>query len=370
MAASLSNTISRLEREKHEDAIDFIDIRGKFNSSGKNREEDRNRDVLQLTKAIQSYSCRLKVFSLHNNLLSHNEMPSLINVLGDLVLLEKLVIFHHDLNDDMVVLLVDKLTSTYIDCEIEDKNDSKIYENESSVGSLSSGLKELYLSHCNIGCRGALTIAEACAGTENVNRLKCLKVLSLGSNRIGKQGGLCLAKLFALCPSLHRMVLHGNEGLTIDTDDQFIQYALDPKGWQQSIEMQRIHTTPMNVIAPLIISYVKSRWTRDRVLVRPYELARQRLLEEMYKNESTFVDDKFQLMPEIISWVGRVGICSAPSSCQSELSEDSRRLTRQPGCHSYGCKECIVCDNIHLNDIYLLIRRLPHLAEWFRGTKC
>lgn len=368
MAASLSNTIRRLERQKDDNAINFIDMRGKLTSCGENTEEDRNREVLQLTEAIQSYSSRLKVFSLHNNLLSNGEMPALIKVLGDLVVLEKLVIFHHDLKDDMVGLLVDRLSGSYINSDIRNWDDPKIYENNAAERPSVSGLKELYLSHCNIGCKGALKIAEALVDSslpsENVNRLKCLQVLSLGSNKIDKEGGLSLAKVFASYPSLHRMVLHGNEGLTSDTDEEFLRYAFDPNGWQQSIGSQRIHAAPMNMIASLVIPYVRSRWTRDRVLIRPYELSRERLLEAICKKDSTFVDDKFEEMPEMISWVGRVGMCSKPPSCQSQLSEDSRGL-----CHSDGCHECAACNNIHLNDIYLIMKRLPHLAEWFQGAK-
>jgi hypothetical protein len=287
-------------------------------------------------------------------------MPMLFDVLCHLHLLEKLVIFHHHLGDELVELLMNKLTSADEDLDCHNENQQ--------ASDCVSGLKELYLSHCSIGCKGALKIAAALVGDStscgDFNRLKHLQVLSLGSNRIKKEGASSLARVFAECPSLHRMVLHGNEGLSTSDADELVQYALDPDGWQQSINTQgmKAHATPMATIIPLIIFYVQSRWQRDRVLVRPYELARQKLLEEIHKKESTFVDDRLEEMPEILSWMGRVGMCSKPpSNCQSQLIGSTPLLARY---HSFGCKDnCQGCRNVHLNDLYLLMKRMPHLAQ-------
>lgn len=359
MAASLNNAVYRLEREVHDESIDFIELWGKFGSSKSS--EDRSQKVLQLSKAIQSYSCRLKVLSLHNNFLANSEVPFVIVGIGSLHLLEKLVIFHHDLGDDVVELLVDALACS---------NDNRADVDDpipTTMPSSMTYLRELYLSHCNIGCKGAAKIAEALVSTSSVggecNRLKHLQVLSLGSNKIHESGASSLAKAFAQCPSLHRIVLHGNKDLTSGTNE-LVRYALDPIGWQQSINTKR-HATPMSIITPLVISYVESRWQKDRVLIRPFELSRQKLLQEIYKNHSTFVDDKFEEIPELLSWMGRIGMCSLPA-CQSNFSEGLSGLARS---HAYGCQECPSCKNIHLNDVYLLVRRMPHLTQWFRSVK-
>lgn len=368
MATSLNNAVSRLEREVHDESIDFIELQGKFGGGGSESSEDRSQKVLQLTKAIQSYSCRLKVLSLRNNFLANSEVPSLIDAIGFLPLLEKLVVFHHDLGDDMVELLVNRLACS--GDSVANVDDLIPGVRSSSMTSPLSDLTQLYLSHCKIGCKGAAKIADALVGTSSFsgecNRLKHLQVLSLGSNNIGESGALSLAKAFAKCPSLHRMVLHGNEDLSSNTNE-LVQYALDPIGWQQSINTER-HATPMTIITSLVKSYVEFRWQKDHVLIRAHELARQKLLQEIYKNNSTFVDDKFEDMPELLSWMGRVGLCSKPP-CQSNFGEDASGLSCLSRRHSYRCKECTSCNNIHLNDVYSLVRRMPHLVQWFRSVK-
>lgn len=375
MATAVTNAIRRLQREKNDDSINCIDLRGKL-SSAQASEEDQSQVVLELTKTIaQNYSSRLKVLSLHNNFLRKEEIHLLISVLDDLHLLEKVVVFHHDLGDDLVELLVDTFTGSRSENNRlrVDTSSSPAADGAPHSQSTKSALKELYLSHCNIGCKGALKIVDAMVGPSSehkFNRLKYLRVLSLGSNKINKKGASFLAKMFAWCPSLHRLVLHGNEGLSSSDTNEFVQCVLDPNGWQQSTGKQHQHAVPMSIISPLIMTYVESRWKRDRVLLRPYDLARENLLKEMYKNHSTFVDDMFEEIPELLSWIGRVGMCSKPPNCQSQQSGHERSLSQLAMCHSYGCKECSGCSNTHLNDVYVLIRRMPHLAKWFRNMKC
>ena len=355
MSAFLISSIRRLEREQQDDKISSIDLRGRGSSTGHSAEEEcvpRREKVLHLTRVIQSnYSCRLKELSLHNIFLKHDEMPALFGILGDLHLLEKLVIFHHDLGDDMVGLLVDSLAG--------------------SRGS--TGLKELYLSHCNIKCKGASRIAGALTLSSsssdddtlrnNCNKLEYLQILSLGSNQIKKEGAKFLAKAFGQSRHLHRLVLHGNDGLLSDDMKDMVRYALTSEGWQQAAVGSKAHATPMDILSPLVISHVSYRWEKDRVLVRPYELARNSLLEEVYSKESSYIDDRFKKMPDILSWMGRVGICSKPPSSDRNYS----RRASLP--HSSDCNKCAACKNIHLNDIYVLMRKKPHLALWFRSTQ-
>lgn len=210
-------------------------------------------------------------------------------------------------------------------------------------------------------------------------KLKYLQVLSLGSNRIRKDGAASLAKAFGLCP-LHRLVLHGNKDLaSSDTIDLF-RFALTPDGWQRSVVKgyyeektdgrSKFHATPMAVITPLIFVHVRNRWVTDHVLVRPFELARKLLLQEIYKKDSSYVDDRIDEMPQVLSWMGRVGTCSRPPNHQSQLGNNSGEITQLAMCHSDGCKECQACKNTHFNDIYLLMRKMPQMAEWFRNIAC
>lgn len=121
MSALLMSAIRRLEQDQNDDAISCIDLRGKHSSETLEESSvPHPEDVLRLTRAIQSYSCRLKVLSMHTNFLGRRDMPALFDVLVDLPSIEKLVIFHHDLADDMVGLLLHALTGSGV------KSDEKL----------------------------------------------------------------------------------------------------------------------------------------------------------------------------------------------------------------------------------------------------
>ena len=120
----------------------------------------------------------------------------------------------------------------------------------------------------------------------------------------------------------------------------------------------------MTIFAPLILPHIQHRWEKDRVLVRPHDLLRKRLREEMYKKESTFVDDHLEIMPEIISWVGREGSCDMQTSMHSQSF--NLRGGRIMLCHSSACEHCQACATIRLNDVNELFLRMPHIVALFQ----
>lgn len=316
------------------------------------------------------------------------------------------MLFNHDLGDEGVDLLMQALVGTcHNGCNNRANEKDLVLDNEGSGCVKSSGnlaisktvhatfgLKELYLSHCNISSKGASAIAKALdnASSSSIpsgNRLRYLQVLSLGSNRIGEKGAQSLARAFGRYPSLQRMVLHGNKGDTSSpyspsnnfkseegSKTTISHHALIPAGWQQPSSLMNptnpglVQLAPtklaMSIFTPLILPHVQRRWGKDRVLVRPHDLLRKRLREEMYKRDSTFVDSHLEFMPDVLSWIGRDGACCRQTSLHSQV-------VNFPGgkmiCHSSGREHCCACANIHLNGLHEMFLRMPHLIALFRS---
>eukprot|EP00580_Thalassiosira_gravida_P005971 CAMPEP_0201653696 /NCGR_PEP_ID=MMETSP0493-20130528/45118_1 /ASSEMBLY_ACC=CAM_ASM_000838 /TAXON_ID=420259 /ORGANISM="Thalassiosira gravida, Strain GMp14c1" /LENGTH=269 /DNA_ID=CAMNT_0048130235 /DNA_START=159 /DNA_END=968 /DNA_ORIENTATION=+ len=237
----------------------------------------------------------------------------------------------------------------------------------------------------------------------NNNKLKHLQVLSLGSNQIQEKGTLYLARAFGRHPSLQRMVLHGNHQciassllssssmpshnskLLLENEKKskimsVVCHALNPAGWQRRRqEGPTISSTPtpttraMEIFTPLILPHIRNRWYKDHVLVRPHDLLRRRLREEMYKHHSTFIDTNLEDLPDIFAWMGRIGPCCRQTSLHSSSFDNTLHSRikgmcfRNPmsGWDEQQC--CGGCAAVGLNNFYELFGRIPHLVDWFRG---
>ena len=358
-----------LRLEHRDSQLTSIDLRGK----GKKRSDDcgdHDQGRAVINPLIEKFALALKYYdrphlksvALHNHVLNQTEFPLMFDALKYIPALDTLILFHHDLADNGVLVLVQAL--------LESKE--------------TAPLKELYLSHCGITCKGAAAIADALHYSTNNctdnNKLSCLQVLSLGSNQIRQEGALCLAKAFSKYSALQRLVLHGNKDIPNemkdDSNKHIIFYAaLHPTGWQRNTQSRNntaIATTKyinpsrvaMAVLSPLILPYVQRRWQKDRVLIRPYDELRRQLKHEMYKKESTFVDSESQLklMPDILAYMAREGMC------QKQTSLNSHQRGRVE-CHSEGRDIiCPACACTGLNDVYELFHRMPHLLLLLRNT--
>jgi len=370
---ALMPAIMRLEQRDFR--LSSIDLRGK----GKRRSDGDDALIKEAAPSplIEKFALALKYYdrpelkslALHNQFLDPIELPLMFDALRFIPALESLVLFHHDLGDRGVQLLMQALLGS--------KEET-------------TPLKELYLSHCGITCKGAAEIADAlhqssstanCTSNSNC-KLSCLQVLSLGSNQIKPEGALCLAKAFALYPPLHRIVLHGNKDIPGEMKDEFKKHfifyqAMIPTGWQRNTPRSQ-RTTPastitnpstiaMAVLSPLILPHVQRRWQKDRVLIRPYDELRRQLKHEMYKKGSTFVDSESQLklMPDILAYIAREGMCLKQTSLNSHF--DYLTGGRVKLCHSIGCASCPACACTGLNDVYELLHRMPHLLCLLRN---
>ena len=353
-----------LRLEQRDSQLTSIDLRGK----GKRRGDDQDREVInplieKFALALKYYDRpQLKSVALHNHVLNQTEFPIMCDALKFTPALDSLIIFHHDLGNDGVQILVQVLL-----------------ESKETVP-----LKELYLSHCGITCKGAAAIADALHySTKNCtgNKLSCLQVLSLGSNQIKQEGALCLAKAFSMYSALQRLVLHGNKDIRHemkdDSNKHIFNVALHPTGWQRNMQKRDNAATKFNnpstvamaVLSPLILPHVQRRWQKDRVLIRPYEELRRQLKHEMYKKESTFVDSESQLklMPDILAYMAREGMCQKQTSLNNSHFDCLQR--GRVKCHSEGRGTiCPACACTGLNDVYELLHRMPHLLFLLRNT--
>mmetsp|Transcript_27709 Transcript_27709/g.49930 ORF Transcript_27709/g.49930 Transcript_27709/m.49930 type:complete len:436 (-) Transcript_27709:195-1502(-) len=405
-SSSLASATARLE--EHDAALTSIDLRGKGSHSGRLERSDApvpRPKIRRFTAAFRHHhdhpppslqpsgSCQLTYLALHNHFLDPCELPFLFDALPSIPSLETLVLFHHDVGDEGVELLMQALTSTSNGGEInsDGRTNEKISHDDLAVSKTTEnawGLKELYLSHCNVSCKGASAIANALdhsssASSTSGNKLKYLQVLSLGSNQIKERGALSLARAFGRYPSLQRMVLHGNQGIASssplsshaklerESKMSIFHHALIPTGWQGLSAIPTDHkstqltptTLAMSIFAPLVLPHIQRRWEKDHVLVRPYDLLRQRLREEMYRKDSTFVDYNLLAMPDLFSWMGREGACCR----QTSLHSRSFNLHGRGVCHSSGCEQCRACAIIHLNDLHELLMYMPHLIALFQS---
>ncbi len=357
-----------LRLEQGDCRLSAIDLRGK----GKRRIDDDdaltaaaaaapNPLIEKFALALKCYDRpQLKSLALHNHFLDPIDLPLMFDALRFIPALDSLVLFHHDLGDSGVQLLMQAL-----------------------LGSKETApLRELYLSHCGITCKGAEAIADALlqSSRSTGGKLSCLRVLSLGSNQIKTEGTLCLARAFAKYPSLHRLVMHGNKGIPDEMKDESKKHifykAIVPTGWQRNIPRNTAtsatitnpSTVAMTVLSPLILPHVQRRWERDRVLIRPYEELRRNLKHEMYKKDSTFVDSASQLklMPDIVAYMAREGMCHKQTSLNSHFDYLKGGTNK---CHSEGCDDiCPACACTGLNDVYELLHRMPHLLCLIRNT--
>jgi len=360
-----------LRLEQRDCQLTSIDLRGK----GKRRSDDcHDQDgKAVLNPLIEKFALALKYYdrpqlksvALHNHVLDQMEIPLVFDALRFIPALDSLIMFHHNLCDNGVQILLQALLG--------------------STGT--APLKELYLSHCGITCKGAAAIADALhSSTKNCtdnSKLSCLQVLSLGSNQIKQEGVLCLASAFAKYPALHRLVLHGNKGipneLKDDSNKHIFCHAITPTGWQRNTprrnhaaiaaKINNPSTVAMAVLSPLILPHVQRRWQKDRVLIRPYEELRRQLKHEMYKKDSIFVDSESQLklMPDVLAYMAREGMCQKQTSLNSHF--DCLQQRGRAKCHSEGRDIiCPACACTGLNDVYELLHRMPHLLRLLRNT--
>ena len=367
MEASSKLTAITLRLEEYDYASTSLDLRGKGRQSNDNQSSPsvprlKVRRFVTALKQFHIPPCIIKPYqrsnltylAIHNHLLDKCELPLLWDVCCRYMpQLEALCCRNHDVGDDGLDLLIKALMTN------KARGDCSETQEE-------MGLKELYLSHCNISCKGATAIAKALE--DSSSKLKNLQILSLGSNHIKEDGARALATAFGQYPPLQRLVLHGNKGVDslpevisnrdtkLEEDDKrrpIFHYAILPTGWQQPSIL-------MTIFAPLILPHIQRRWEKDRVLVRPHDLLRKRLQEEMFKKDSTFVDDHLEIMPEIISWVGRDGSCDMQTSMHSQSF--NLRGGRIMLCHSSACEHCQACATIRLNDVNELFLRMPHIV--------
>jgi len=389
-SSSLASATTRLE--EGDEALTSIDLRGKGgrSASGALRRPDApvpRPKIRRFVSALErignpapflqpSRSCQLKYLALHNHFLDPCELPLLFDALPLISSLETLVLFHHDVGDEGVDLLMKALVGARRGGELGSGSRTMATTSKGSA----SGLKELFLSHCNISCTGAYAIANALeksfsSSCMDRNKLSFLHVLSLGSNKIKDAGALSLARAFGRHPSLQRMVLHGNAGIssssTLPNHSKLVKesevsmflHALNPTGWQG---VSGTTPTPLalSMFVPLILPHIQRRWGKDLVLVRPHELLRDRLREEMYRKGSSFVDSNLEVIPDLLSWMGRDGACCR----QTSLHSQSFGISGRGMVHS-RCETCRACATIHLNDLYELFMRMPHLVALFQSIQ-
>ena len=359
-----------LRLEQHDFQLTCIDLRGK----GKRRSDDYgdhyDREKAVPNPLIEKFALALKYYdrpqlksvALHNHVLDQMELPLMFDALRFIPALDSLILFHHDVGDNGVQTLLQALLES----------------------TETAPLKELYLSHCGITCKGAVAIADALHhSTKNCtdnSKFSCLQVLSLGSNQIKQEGALSLARAFGKYSALHRLVLHGNKGipneLKDDSNKHMFYQAITPTGWQRNTrrrnptaaKINNPSTVAMAVLSPLILPHVQRRWQKDRVLIRPYEELRRQLKNEMYKKDSTFVDSESQLklMPDVLAYMAREGICQKQTSLNSHFDYLQRGRIK---CHSEGRDIiCAACACTGLNDLYELLHRMPHLPCLLRNT--
>jgi hypothetical protein len=375
---SLMPAIMRLEQR--DARLSSIDLRGKGKRQQKLR-ADGDTMIKELPSpliekfalALMHYDRpQLKSLALHNHFLDPVELPLMFDALRFVPSLDSLILFHHDLGDHGVNLLMQAL---------------------SSCSQKTTPLKELYLSHCSITCTGAKAIADALnksSRTEDCSddiscKLACLQVLSLGSNQIKLEGAFCLARAFAKYPPLHRLVLHGNRDILDEMTDESKKHifyqAIKPAGWQRkSLQSQRTTslattsnptTIALAVLSPLILPHIQRRWEKDRVLIRPYEELRRQLKHELYnKRDSRLMDSesKLKLMPDVLAYIARKEMCHKQTSLSSHFVNLNVNANGNAKCHSGGCEICPACTCTGLNDVYELLHHMPHILCLLRNT--
>jgi hypothetical protein len=484
-ASSLSSATSRLERR--DGTLTSIDIRGAFAFGSCARrstvrrfvaalrhshrrghpQEARCHDVAPPSSAIISTDppgasrpwCSLRSVSLHNRLLEKSELPHLVGALPLVPTLEVLVIFNHDVGDDGAMMLMECLTGSaskiadgvdggsgrsgdapparaFADMSMTTTTTTTTRTTRTTTTTQismthpkSCGLRELYLSHCGIGCRGARAIAaalddsRACDGgdddgrdIDDDNRLKCLQVLSLGSNLIEWEGATPLAIAFGTFAPLQRLVLNGNRGLNVfdrhprtghpianehqrgerhRRERSMIRRAFVATGWgcprpPHSIPPSGDSDAPASrraaaksapvseramseIFVPLVLRYVTRRWEEDRVLIRPHDVLRARLREATLTpgggGYAEYVDEHADCVPDVLSYLGRVGACCKQTSLHSSpCSVNWARESRTIVSHSTGWEICRACSAVHLGDLYDLLKHIPHLVATLRDT--
>lgn len=395
--------------------------------------------------------CSLRSVSLHNRLLEKSELPHLFGALPHVPTLEVLVLFNHDVGDDGAIMLMGYLTGSgaskkIVDGMIDggsgrdgDAPPARAFNDMSMTTSTtktttrismphpkSRGLRELYLSHCGIGCRGARAIAAALDDSfacddgddDDNNRLKCLQVLSLGSNLIEWEGATPLAIVFGRYPPLQRLVLNGNRGIAYSRyprmghpiiankhqrgerhrrERSMIRRAFVTAGWgclrppssipsdEDSDATVAKTTTPVSeramseIFVPLVLRYVTRRWEEDRVLIRPHDVLRARLREATMTRVGAgggyaeYVDEHADCVPDVLSYLGRVGACCTQtslhsSSCSVDWDPRGSRLGKTIVSHSTGWEICPACSAVHLGDLYDLFRHIPHIVATLRDA--
>jgi hypothetical protein len=126
-----------LRLEQRDEWMTSIDLRGKGLKS--TRHNNNQQDPLIEKFAIALQDCqgpKLKSLALHNHFLDRSELPLVFGALPYLPSLSSLILFHHDLCDDGVELLMQTLQGRKI--------------RKGDVLQQNTPLKELFLSHCNV----------------------------------------------------------------------------------------------------------------------------------------------------------------------------------------------------------------------------
>lgn len=139
-----------LRLEQRDEWMTSIDLRGKGKSTryDNNHQDDELIEhkpsplIEKFTIALQD--CRgpkLQSLALHNHFLDRSELPLVFEALPYLPSLSSLILFHHDLCDDGVELLMQTLQGNkYRKGDVLQQN----------ITATTIPLKELFLSHCNV----------------------------------------------------------------------------------------------------------------------------------------------------------------------------------------------------------------------------
>lgn len=140
-----------LRLEQRDEWMTSIDLRGKGKSTRHHNNQQQDDEVIEhkpspliekFTIALQD--CRgpkLQSLALHNHFLDRSELPLVFEALPYLPSLSSLILFHHDLCDDGVELLMQTLQGNKF------RKGDVLQQN---ITATTIPLKELFLSHCNV----------------------------------------------------------------------------------------------------------------------------------------------------------------------------------------------------------------------------
>lgn len=169
-----------LRLEQRDEWMTSIDLRGKGKSTRhhNNQQDDELIEhkpsplIEKFTIALQD--CRgpkLQSLALHNHFLDRSELPLVFEALPYLPSLSSLILFHHDLCDDGVELLMQTLQGNKF------RKGDVLQQN---ITATTIPLKELFLSHCNVRSHRHIILIDCFFFTQALTRLFLLDNLHWG----------------------------------------------------------------------------------------------------------------------------------------------------------------------------------------------